>query len=211
MIQPGTQPAPVIAYEWVKAYIIGLPADQEAFLNEATLAAEAGTSRTPVRDALLRLEVEGFLKRIPNKGAYVPPITDPDIRALMEARGVIERWTAQHSLTALQRSADDLQHIIDEQAEAVTDVNRFIELDIDFHTRMIRLGNNPLLTEFYSSLRQRQLRVGIKAVTHGQERGREVLIEHQQILDAIRDGNSDAVITRIDTHLHSTLLAVTNP
>ncbi|MFD7548798.1 GntR family transcriptional regulator [Streptomyces sp. NPDC059816] len=210
MIQHRAQSAPLIAYEWVKSYIIGLPADQEAFLNEATLATETGTSRTPVRDALLRLEVEGFLKRIPNKGAYVPPITDPDVRALMEARGVIERWAVHHSLNALRRSADDLQCIIDEQADAVDDVSRFIELDIDFHTRMIRLGSNPLLTEFYSSLRQRQLRVGIKAVTHGQGRGQEVLIEHQQILEAIRDGDSDAVIARIDKHLHSTLLAVTN-
>lgn len=209
MILPVAQPTPN-AYEWLKAYVIALPSDEDAFLNEGALATDAGTSRTPIREALFRLESEGFLKRIPNKGAYVPALTDPDIRALMEARGVVERWAAQHGLLALQNSAGTLQSILDQQSASTGDIRAFIELDIDFHTRMVRVGNNPVLTDFYSSLRQRQLRVGVKAVTHGHARDQEVLVEHQGILDAIVSGDADEILRRIDSHLHSTLLAVTS-
>ncbi len=78
----------------MKSYIAALPREEETFLNEGgVLAKTTGTSRTPVREALLRLEAEGFVKRVPHKGAYVPPISDPpDVRAILQARAVVEKW-----------------------------------------------------------------------------------------------------------------------
>lgn len=199
--------APDIAYEWIKRYIIELPRERDAFLNEGALATATETSRTPVREALLRLESEGFLRRIPRKGVYVPPITDGDVRSLLDARAIVERWAATAARDAIRRDAGALQELIDAQRRSRDDTARFIELDIEFHSRMVGLGGNPVLEEFYSSLRQRQLRIGVRAVTHGVDRMENVLDEHQAILDAIVAG--EATDAAIDLHLESTRLAAT--
>ncbi|MFH4285162.1 GntR family transcriptional regulator, partial [Acinetobacter baumannii] len=65
----------------------------EMFLSEAQVAAASGTSRTPVREALLRLEAEGFIRRVPHKGAYIPALTDKDVDDVMQARRVVEEWS----------------------------------------------------------------------------------------------------------------------
>lgn len=205
----AVQSAPEIAYEWIKRYIVELPRESDAFLNEVMLANATETSRTPVREALLRLESEGFLRRIPRKGAYVPPISDGDVRALMDARSLVECWAAENAAEAIRAEAPVLQRIIDEQREASTDTSRFIELDTEFHSRMVRLARNPLIEEFYDSLRQRQLRVGVRAVSHGDDRAGDVLREHQAILDAI--GSGDEAAKAIRAHLESTLIAAIAP
>lgn len=205
---PAVQSQPEVAYQWMKSYIAALPREEETFLNEAVLAKSTGTSRTPVREALLRLEAEGFVKRIPHKGAYVPPISDPDVRALLQARSVVEKWAVTAGEAIPDSQFDALQRIIDLQAEASDDPARFIELDTEFHTLMVRAGGNPILADFYASLRQRQLRIGVRAVTQGTERARDVLREHQLIVDALRARSIQAAHGAIDAHLDSTRQAV---
>jgi DNA-binding GntR family transcriptional regulator len=201
--------APESAYRWMKGYIAALPREQELFLNEAVIARATGTSRTPVREAMLRLEAEGFIKRIPNKGAYVPSISDPEVRAILQARSVVEKWAASSPGAFPQTEIEALEALLDEQRSAKADPEKFIKLDAEFHNRIISGGGNPILTEFYASLRQRQLRIGVKAVTRGTDRAEEVLREHQRIIDALRDGQSAAAAhDAIDAHLDSTLRAV---
>lgn len=205
---PTAQSQPEVAYQWMKSYISAIPRDEETFLNEAVLAKSTGTSRTPVREALLRLEAEGFVKRIPHKGAYVPPISDPDVRAILQARSVVEKW-AVSALEAMPESQiEAFQRVIDEQHEAKDDPARFIELDTEFHTLVVRAGGNPILADFYASLRQRQLRIGVRAVTRGTDRAGDVLREHQLIVDALRSRSVDGAHKAIDAHLDSTRLAV---
>ncbi|MFJ5955915.1 GntR family transcriptional regulator [Paenarthrobacter sp. NPDC092416] len=209
MIQmnPTAQSQPEVAYQWMKSYIAALPREEETFLNEAVLAKTTGTSRTPVREALLRLEAEGFVKRIPHKGAYVPPISDPDVRAILQARAVVEKW-AVSSTEPLDSRIDAFQAIIDQQHQAKDDPARFIELDTEFHTLMVRAGGNPVLADFYASLRQKQLRIGVKAVSQGTDRAGDVLREHQLIVDALRSRSVEAAHQAIDAHLESTRQAV---
>ncbi|TQS93922.1 GntR family transcriptional regulator [Arthrobacter sp. TS-15] len=210
MIQmtPAAQSQPEVAYQWMKSYIAALPREEETFLNEGVLARTTGTSRTPVREALLRLEAEGFVKRIPHKGAYVPPISDPDVRAILQARAVVEKWAVSTVETMLEAQIDAFQNVIDQQREAKDDPARFIELDTEFHTFMVRAGGNPVLADFYASLRQKQLRIGVKAVTQGTDRAGDVLREHQLIVDALRSRSLEAAHQAIDAHLNSTRLAV---
>ncbi|MFP3581438.1 GntR family transcriptional regulator [Arthrobacter sp. fls2-241-R2A-200] len=201
---PAAQSAPEVAYQWMKSYIAALPRDEETFLNEAVLAQSTGTSRTPVREALLRLEAEGFVKRIPHKGAYVPLISDPEVRAILQARAVIEKWAVSAQSSFPESQIHLLQGIIDQQLEAAEDAARFIELDTEFHTSMVQAGGNPVLTDFYASLRQRQLRIGVRAVTQGADRTHDVLREHQLIVDALRKQSAEAAHEAIDAHLEST-------
>lgn len=210
MIQmtPFNQSAPETAYQWLKNYIAELPRDEESFLNEAVLAKSTGTSRTPVREALLRLEAEGFIKRVPHKGAYVPSISDPDVRAILQARAVVEKWAVLGLGDLPDGQIDALQRIIDQQREARDEPARFIELDTEFHTLMVGAGGNPILADFYSSLRQRQLRIGVMAVTRGTGRAEEVLREHQKIVDALRTRSVESTHEAIDAHMDSTRVAI---
>ncbi|MFJ4208885.1 GntR family transcriptional regulator [Paenarthrobacter sp. NPDC089675] len=210
MIQttPTAQSQPEVAYQWMKSYISAIPRDEETFLNEAVLAKSTGTSRTPVREALLRLEAEGFVKRIPHKGAYVPPISDPDVRAILQARSVVEKWAVLALESMPESQLDAFQRIIDQQRDAKDDPARFIELDTEFHTLMVRAGANPILADFYASLRQRQLRIGVRAVTQETDRAGDVLREHQLIVDALRSRSLEAAHQAIDAHLESTRWAV---
>ncbi|MFP3571102.1 GntR family transcriptional regulator, partial [Paraburkholderia sp. SIMBA_030] len=68
--QDPTPTSPEIAYLWLRREISSHPWDQDAFFTENAIAEAAGVSRTPVRDALLRLEAAGLLRRVPHKGAY---------------------------------------------------------------------------------------------------------------------------------------------
>lgn len=201
--------APEVAYRWMKDHIAALPRNQELFLNEAELARATGTSRTPVREALLRLEAEGFVKRIPNKGAYVPAISDPEVRAILQARSVVEKWAVSSPVAFSEREITALETLLDQQRAAKAKPEKFIELDTEFHNRIVQAGGNPVLADFYTSLRQRQLRIGVKAVTRGKDRVEEVLREHQRIVDALRNGQPAAAAHEaIDAHLDSTLRVV---
>jgi DNA-binding GntR family transcriptional regulator len=103
---------------------------------------------------------------------------------------------------------DAFQRIIDQQHAAKDQPARFIELDTEFHTLMVRAGGNPILADFYSSLRQRQLRIGVRAVTQGTDRAGDVLREHQLIVDALRSRSLEAAHQAIEAHLDSTRVAV---
>jgi len=200
--------APELAYNWVKNFIVSLPREQEAFLNEGAIADAAGTSRTPVREALLRLEAEGFIRRVPHKGAYVPPISDPEVYSLIQARSVVEKWAVEAGRATIEYELGELQDLITRQRDAGDNAQLFIELDIEFHGRMVRAAGNAILSDFYASLRQRQLRIGVKALLSGTDRRRDVLQEHQDIVDAIRTGDSQRAGQAIDAHLRSTAAVV---
>ena len=202
--EPAAAPtAPDIAYEWIRDHITSMPRDEDAFLNELSLASATQTSRTPVREALLRLESEGFLRRIPRKGAYVPQITDADLRSLTEARAMIERWAATKATAELAANIEPLRALLEAQRSQQHNTARFIELDIEFHSKMVAFAGNPMVSDFYSSLRQRQLRIGVRAVAQEGGRAEQVLKEHTAILDAIEQGADPAAA--IQHHLDATL------
>lgn len=67
----GAGSAQDLTYAWLKRHISELPKEGGVFLSESEVAQAAGTSRTPVREALLRLETEGLLTIVPKKGAYI--------------------------------------------------------------------------------------------------------------------------------------------
>jgi DNA-binding GntR family transcriptional regulator len=192
-------------YAWLKSHIATVPRSEGVFLSEGQLAAEAGASRTPVREALLRLEAEGFLSIVPKKGAFVPPITDADLEALMEARALVEDWAMRRVADVGEGLSVELERILKEQADLIDDPVAFIECDRQFHRTIVAAAGNPVLLDFYESLRDRHVRMGIQAVTSTSERTRQVLREHHAIADALSSGNVDEFTRSVNTHLANTL------
>src|SRR5699024_8393368 len=126
------------------------------------VAETVGASRTPVRDAFLRLEAEGFLRLYPRRGAVVVPVSTDEIRSVLEAREVIETFSA-HRVCALaesERSAivESLQQFLAEQDTAVAagDDTAFARVDRGFHEAIVTAAGNPILADHYAALRDRQ-------------------------------------------------------
>lgn len=204
--------APQLAYQWLHEAVTKLPWDEEAFLSENAVAEASGTSRTPVREALLRLESEGLLRRVPHKGAYVPPLSEKDIDSMMEARRVIEEW-AVRKFTETEISTDRLRALLAKQADTLADPTAFIQCDTDFHRNIVRAARNPILGDLYDSLRFKQLRMGMRAVLDGTGRdgtgrGECVLAEHNAIIDGIQSGDPGLAVRAVVDHLGSTLAAL---
>ena len=205
------EPAQDVVFRWLKQHIATLPRGDGVFLTEAEVARAAGTSRTPVREALLRLEADGFLQIVPKKGAYVPPVTEADIEAVMQARGLVEDWCVRRAARLGEALADELDRLIVRQSEQQNDPVGFIESDRTFHWTIVRAAGNPILADFYESLRDRQLRMGIHAVATSDRRTGEVLAEHASIADGLRAGDSERAAAAVARHLSTTLAALRLP
>lgn len=198
----GAPSARDITYGWLKKHISELSRDGGVFLSESEVAQAAGTSRTPVREALLRLETEGLLTIVPKKGAYVPPIPDSEIEAVMQARALVEDWCVRRIAPGDPSFVAVLERMVAEQRALIDDPVAFIDQDRAFHRALVRQAGNPVLAEFYESLRERQIRMGVRAVVSDGDRARKVLAEHSAIVRALAGGDAADALA---AHLASTL------
>lgn len=196
-----------VAYDWLKNHIAGLPRDRSTFLTETAVAAEAGVSRTPVREALLRLESEGLVQIQPKKGAFVPAISDTEVESTMQARLVVEQWAAMEVTDTAEGVLPELRQLLEQQTALLddSDPRAFIEADRRFHRVIVAAAGNPELAVFYESLRDRQIRMGLQAVTRRPDRGRSVIDEHNGIVEAIASGDPDRAEEAVSVHLVNTL------
>lgn len=200
-----------IAYRWLKQHIGGLPRRGGTFLTEAEVAVATGTSRTPVREALLRLEAEGFLQIVPRKGVFVPPISDAEVEAVMQARALVEDWAVRRAAPSSEEFLVELESLVAEQEAAVEDPVAFIDADRAFHRAIVRQAGNPVLAEFYESLRDRQVRMGLRAVAKVKNRAETVLTEHRAIIACLRRAVPEEAGQALATHLSSTLAVLRLP
>ncbi|WP_242908095.1 GntR family transcriptional regulator [Actinomadura terrae] len=192
-------------YRWLKRHIGSLPRQEGTFLTEAEVCEATGTSRTPVREALLRLETEGFLKIMPKKGAFVPPVSDAEIEAVMQARELVEDWCVRRVAPLARELEPELAELVARQEELLDDPVAFIECDRAFHRAIVRTAGNPVLAEFYESLRDRQVRMGLRAIAAAEDRARAVLAEHGAIVEAIASGDPLRAAQALAAHLDGTL------
>lgn len=203
----GAVSAPESAYRWLRKEIASLPWDQEMFLSEMQVAEASGISRTPVREALLRLEAAGHLRRAPRRGAYVPALSMDDIDSMMEVRSVIEEW-AVRKVTSEGMDFDLLDRLLAEQESSVADPVSFIEHDVAFHRAIVESAGNKVLSEVYVSQRFKQLRLGVKAVQDTEGRSDHVLAEHQALASALRSGNPAGAVSALQDHLATTQISL---
>lgn len=191
-------------YRWLKKHIRTIPRDVGMIISEAEVIEGAGIGRTPAREALQRLEIEGHLQIIPRKGIYIAPISDAEMTYLIDSRRAVERWSSEEVVTHRLLTDDTLAGLISDQEELLDDGAKFIECDRAFHESIVIAAGNPLLSSFYEQLRDRQMRMGIAAVAQT-GRYRAVLEEHRAIAEAISRGDAEAARIAIDEHLDSTL------
>lgn len=160
-------------------------------LREITIGEEMGVSRTPVREALRQLELEGLVKIIPNKGAYVTGITPRDVRDIYKIRSMLEglcaRWATEHITPA---QTDELEEILllmefhmkkrpEERAAQMS------ALDGRFHQVLYEASDSRILEHMLSDF-HKYVKMARTRSVGSKERAEKSLEEHREILEAIK-------------------------
>ncbi|HVV10829.1 GntR family transcriptional regulator [Amycolatopsis sp.] len=208
---PGTAKAAVSgrekAYQFLKRTVLADPELEGAFVSEQDVAEQVGVSRTPVREALLQLASEELVQLVPNRGAYIAPLSGRDLRELFELRGVLERYAAQRAIETGNVPVAELQAAMEQQKrfEDPAHAKEFIEFDHLFHSVLVDSVGNSMLSKTYASLRARQMRAGLTALSRSSDRQERVLAEHYAIFKALELGAVSTAIAAIDHH-HTTTL-----
>ena len=171
-------------------------------LDEATLVARFGVSRTPVREALVRLAAEGLVQLVPNRGARVAPMGWNDIREHLEAFDVsqrlVTRWAAIRR-TDEQVAKMDVERKAFETAFRQDDSTEMLDANFRFHAAIGAACRNSLLQRFYIQQLTADLRIARLAMTSEcfpTERSYrshvgEIVREHRELVEAIRERDGD--------------------
>jgi DNA-binding GntR family transcriptional regulator len=199
-----------VVFAWLKKHIVTLPRSEASFLTEAEVCRATGMSRTPVREALLRMEADGFLRILPKKGAFVPSITEAEVEAIMQARELVEDFCVRRAALLADLVAAELQRLLREQEKQKSPLE-FIESDREFHRTIVRAADNPVLADFYESLWDRQVRMGIHAIATSERRIATVLAEHRAIVEGVRSADPERAAAAMSEHLARTLIVLRLP
>ena len=200
-------------YVQVKRDILSGVLPGGSFVTEGELAGGAGVSRTPVREALLRLESEGLVRLYPKKGALVVPPSVDDAREVLEARVVIEEWAAR---AVWPRRAELVPALAAElkgmrSTRTSGDVERLVEHDRRFHEIVVAAAGNAILTRTYQGLRDRQLTIAAAQFRRDRERIDLAVAGHSRLLDILRSGTVEELVEETHTHVHTALAALQGP
>ncbi len=178
-------------------------------LREVALGKELGVSRTPVREALRQLELEGLVTIIPNKGAYVTGITAKDMNDIYEMRCMLEglcaKWATEH---ITKEQLDELDEIIflsefHMRRESGT-TEQVAELDGRFHKVLYEASQSRMLGHVLTDFHKYSL-MARRALMSSEERARKSIREHKQILRAIRDKDADLAEQLASEHVYHVL------
>ncbi|MCQ9389634.1 GntR family transcriptional regulator [Brevibacterium sp. 50QC2O2] len=194
------------AYRSVKADILSGRLGGGTMTSEGEVAEDLGISRTPVREAFLRLETEGFLALYPKRGALVVPVAPGEAEEILDARHLIETHAAGRiaELPQAQRTRliDELHELISRQREAHHggDVAEYTAVDAEFHLAITSAGGNTILANFAHLLRDRQQRVTAGSL-HGRPETAEAFIDsHERLADHLAAGDARAYAQELREH-----------
>ncbi|SDF22645.1 GntR family transcriptional regulator [Sporomusa acidovorans] len=157
-------------------------------LMEIQLAEELGVSRTPVREAIRKLELEGFVVMIPRRGTYVADLSIKDINEVFEIRTALDVLAAglaveritEDELEQLERLLVEIVELLDHQ----DDIEKIVEVDSQFHDVLYRASRNDRLVGIINNLREQFTRFRSISIQYP-GRMRISVEEHRRLVEAI--------------------------
>jgi DNA-binding GntR family transcriptional regulator len=191
------------AYDFTKwAILTGVyPAGE--VITEGGVAEEVGVSRTPVREALLRLEVEGLVRLYPKKGAIVSSFSVQEAEDVLEARVLVENFTAGRSFANRATLLPQLEsvHADMHRRRREHDTAGFTDSDRTFHELIVDAAGNTVLSSIYRMLRERQTLFTSVMVRGRTDRMDEAIAEHDKILATLRGDDEEVFCRAVNDHL----------
>ncbi len=160
-------------------------------LTETEIATTVGVSRTPVREALLRLEAEGLVVLYPKRGALVLPVSMQDVEDVIEARQLVETHTADRAWERRDLLIEVLDPLLSSMRDgyAAGDAVTLMTADREFHQAIVDAAGNRILSDLYQRLRDRQMRIGVASMRLDPERMGRAVADHTTLLDTLRRGD----------------------
>lgn len=179
-------------------------------LMEVRLANALGVSRTPVREAIRMLELEGLVVMVPRKGAEVARISEKNLYDVLEVRLALEKLAAE--LACKRMNADSLLKLKQKYyafsavagSENLTEV---AQCDEEFHDVIYESTGNVRLIQMLNNLREQMYRYRLEHIKDlGQ---RQALVkEHRKILDALAQRNEEAARVAMEEHINNQMCSV---
>ena len=191
------------AYAHVKAGILDGTRSGGQFFTEGQIAEAVGISRTPVREALLRLEMEGLVMLLPKKGAIVVPVSAQEARDVVEARAVIEQWAATRMWPRRKEILDDLGGLLEvmRTARRAGIVEDFVAADGAFHECIVAAAGNAILTRHYRLLLERQLCISHVVRRVSFARMDRAITSHREMVGLLAAGTKADFLAATQEHL----------
>jgi len=193
------------AYEVILDAITSLKLRPGAMVMEGRLARSLGISKTPVRNALVRLEQAGLVRTVPFRGTFVSGVTLRDVKEIFEVRASLEELAIRRAVAeASAAELHALHAVIDAAAEAFRrgELQQSFELIREFHEGVISLSRNRRLGEIYAGLAHHLTRIR-NICGHLPGRVETSVIQHRAILTAMEAGDADAAVAAMRAHLDS--------
>lgn len=179
-------------------------------LMEIALAEKLGVSRTPIREAIRKLELEGLVVMAPRKGAKVASITERDLNDVLEVRKGLEELAMRLACERITpEELDELEQIEQKFLRLIESGNltELAEVDVEFHDKIYNCTNNKRLVQILSNLREQMYRYRMEYLKDSAVR-RTLAKEHRAICDALRSRDKDSALRYIYVHVDNQQKAI---
>ncbi len=188
--------------ETIRGYILKGTLRSGERLTEPSLSKLLGISRTPIREALRLLEIEGFVEIIPRRGAVVTTITDKDIDEIFELKIHLEALAAKNSantmtdqdITRLKNINNKIRSLI-----GTNNISQLVKLNSEFHNAFMQKCNNGRLLKFLESI-SLQFKMATAYSFSVTGRIKEVVREHEMLIEAFEKRDLDEVERIVKLH-----------
>ena len=172
-------------------------------LMEIHLAQKLGVSRTPVREAIRKLELEGLVLMIPRKGAVVAEITISDLEDVLEVRMALEELAMKHACRRITKEQlDGLEQLAAVFSESLNgdDVGACAQADMLFHDAIYEATGNNRLIQILNNLREQMYRYRMEYLKDRHSHA-QLLKEHEEILNALKCHDEKSALEWISRHI----------
>lgn len=172
-------------------------------LLEIHLANKMGVSRTPVREAVRKLELEGFVTMIPRRGAMVADLSTKQIKEVLEIRASLDGLAAE--LACERITEDKLQQLKDIQQSFIVSVEKeniqnAIKRDVEFHERIYEAAHNDRLLSIVNNLREQMQRFRVMYIRDIRAL-KSLIDEHEEIINAIERKDKESARIAAQQHI----------
>jgi len=190
-------------YEVIRDMIVSRELRPGERIIEEELAEKLGVSRTPIMRALIRLNQEGLIEKIPRKGTYVKKFLLKDALAIYDVREVIEGLAARLAASSITDKQIQKMREIFEKAESLTKKEHFdayVKADMKFHELLVQASGNKIILEIINNFRLRINSFNIGLIRSPSE----TLKEHLAIIDALSKHKADLAEKLVRQHIRTT-------
>ncbi len=192
-----------VVCEALRTAIIGGILKPGERLMEIQLAEELGVSRTPVREAIRKLEQEGFVEMLPRRGTYVADISIKDVTDVYEIRmaldvlaaGLAAKRITDEELALLKRKLSDIKEVVES-----ADMEKIGEYDWAFHEVLYKASKNDRLFGIISNLREQLTRLRVTTMNF-RDRIKDTIIEHELLVESIAKRDVELARKRAYEHM----------